>query len=743
MAADDIILDADKIDASTKSIEEQTIAVKNLTLEQRNSAEGIRIISNLTSSYKDMVNGATTSLSKFSSISSFAGEALKGIGDKATKLIGNLKDMNSMSDVGVAKFGALSVAMLGAKDSFNSFSNVDTSGLSLFKDQFAGLMQVMQNSPGAQASLDIINKVKNALVATGKVSEQSLASMGGKAIMGAAEQMVVSADNALKLQNAYLQLSASSGNFSNVTKMAGEDLSKLNNVLAAQGDYLTNNAQNNNVNTAQMTKFWEQLSPTLSNLDNMNVLLAGSSKHMDTLTAATRIATGSGRSQKDVFDDINKATIEYGMNISNAVTFTSRIGEIASKVKAPMNEVRSALMASADSFKYFVDAGESAARQSEGQAKMMATYVEALKGTGLTAAASVPLVSTMTSSIKELNVAQRAFLSSQSGGPGGLRGAAQIEKMLRDGKDQEVMNMMLKQIKSQTGSVVSIDDASKSEGAAAQRQKQMLMLQQGPMGKLADSPEKAARLLEALGNMDKGKVSKVNLSDTIAQDTASKGQQIQGLSKTPIGDIVNAFDGLRVTADIANLSTLQKTMTSTAGVNLANDTIDQKDMRAGLKRDKLTDMNRDTGSLAASNLNNVIDKTQSTAKSLPVMATGFKNSFMEQGESIAKQKEQAREQFKNASKSRFGTTGLSSTDENSFGEASAPNMVKTAIQTGMPRQGVAQAQAAQFTNNNDTNKEMNVNLNVSAICTVCQHTIETSEQASSVNTHVHQPPTKK
>ena len=84
-------------------------------------------------------------------------------------------------------------------------------------------------------------------------------------------------------------------------------------------------------------------------------------------------------------------------------------------------------------------------------------------------------------------------------------GAAQIEKMIRSGDIEGVQKKVMDTLKKQFGKIVTLDEATQSEGSAAQRQKQIMLLQQGPLGAMAKTPEDAGRLLDA---MAKGKVTK-------------------------------------------------------------------------------------------------------------------------------------------------------------------------------------------------------------------------------------------
>lgn len=423
---------------------------------------------------------------------------------------------------------------------------------------------------------------------------------------------------------------------------------------------------------------------------------------------------------------------------------TARIAEISTKFKAPMEDVRSALMGSASAFKMFADSGASAAKQSESIAAVMNRYTDALKNTGLSAQSSVNLVSQMTNSIAGLNMAQKAFLSQQSGGPGGLRGAFQMEGLLaRDpGKAFELVR---KQMQSQFGgNIVSQQQAEGSEQAAQQRQRQMLMLQQGPLAQFAKTDQEAGKILDAFRNIQEGKSTSQELSKNVALDQVNKGKQIENTSKTPLSDLRSVLEGTRYTVNVANLGTMQRATTAAAGIKTTADTTAQKQMRNRVSaQTNSVDVNSDVGTIAAKN----IDDAKSTASSIPnsILSFGqglFQSVFSDnKSPDLAKQKSDLKQDMNKGetlnnkpSLTNFTPSQYSNLSEDNFGNK-PDQIMNDAINTSTNNSPTVQPQV-NATANQSGNTSVKVDLDVNAICTVCKHNIEVSKHARSVNPSV-------
>lgn len=713
----------------------------------------------------EAVSHTNEMLGMFDSMSQKVQTVLSGLSNKLVAAGVDLKNLGDPASIASSKFGLLATAVVGATESFKGLSNIDSSGLSTFSEQLTDIKAILTGAGTAGGiAKDVTDKLVAALAGANRpVAEIKAAIAGGADVFFAyAKNVLTSADNSLRLQTAMIQLSASTGNLGTLMRDAGEDLSGMNDLLAKQSEMLSKAGADTKLGAAQLQQYWAQLGTVPGVLEEMTVNLTKGDEAVNILSASVQLATGSGRKYTDVISDLRKAVVDYGFSTSETFTFTARIAEISQKVKAPMEDVRNALLSSADAFKTFADAGASSARQSEGFANIMNTYVDSLKAAGLSSHAAVSLTNQMTNSVKDLRIEQKAFLSQQTGGPGGLMGGFQIDKMLREGKTDQVFDLVRQQMQKQFGGkIATLEEATKSPAAALQLEKQVQLLQKGPLGGMAKTDQDAYRILEAFKDVSSGRRGIQGLSQSAAADQVSKGAQIQNLSNTPLSSLRSTLEGIRYTVNVANLGTVQKGFSAGAGIPLADtDTAQQKNMRAGLAQTTPTDRNATVGTMAGGDISKMQDWLKNLDSTSKTVLEGL-NQAIKSGkiEDIETSKQQVRKEIdadKGSKESQlkqkaldslqnvqstskltnFKTSQFSSLEEPTFGEANASQMVGKAARTG----AAITTPTAPVANNTGatpvvkgTADDMNFKVNVSAICTVCRHNLETSEQSRSVN----------
>ena len=286
------------------------------------------------------------------------------------------------------------------------------------------------------------------------------------------------------------------------------------------------------------------------------------------LTDSIQYATGAGRKQEDVFKDMSTAILQYKVTGEDALRFSARMTEVADTLGAQVDDVQSALMRSADAFKMFVGVGSNAQSMTQGMAKAMEEYVGQLTTVGVPAQNAIDMFKNYTDQVGKMNMAQKAFLSAQSGGPGGLRGGFQIDAMIKSGDFEGLRRKTEDAIKRMTGPIVSFADAQKSESAAAQYTRQIQILQQGPLGGQARTQQEAENLLEAMRTGSK--TPKTAADDTknaqaSLQKTIERGQKIEELSHTELADINTGVQALVMKAGAANLMTARMALTGSGG----------------------------------------------------------------------------------------------------------------------------------------------------------------------------------
>lgn len=530
---------------------EQAGEKAGLTSEMINKLKGS--FNNLTQSIGasvDISQAITSAFEKAGNASLTAMNAVMGTG-KA------LKDTSLLTQSQVDTLGLLSSALIKTSKSFESFQTPD---LNTFTGQ---LDDVIKGIEAGKEPLDNMRKLASSLGI--KFSGMETLGQMKNLIMTATKNMAENADEALRFQNAILQTSAAAGSFNQVIQQAGDDLKNLNSVIVAHEDYLSKVEKATQAPRKAVEDYYIELSKIPGALQ-ANVRGSAESQHsVNMLTASMQFAQGSGRKFKEVVEDLNAAFVKYDLVGEDALQFTSRIGQLSNKYNVQLSEVRKSVMNTADSLKMFGHSGESASKMMEGASRIMNNYIGALKDTGVSGASAVNIVENMTKKVGNLDVAMRSFISSQTGGAGGLRGAFQIEQMIREGNIDEVMEKVRQSMTQQFGRIVSVEEAAGSERAASMLVKQREMLRSGPLGALAGSEQEAGRMLEAFATMGKG--GGTEDLENILQSTMDRGAELQKQTATPMSMMRADTNAIKGILQASNLANLQQMLAGSVGTN--------------------------------------------------------------------------------------------------------------------------------------------------------------------------------
>ena len=511
------------------------------------------------------------------------GTALKGLGEhlkqstsEFSRLEQGMLKYTSAQKTGISElskhkegFSALSTMLFTVKERFNDFSGVSVNGLTTLTGSISQLTDSVKISALATALLPA------SLVAGFAGSTNAI----GQA-KAALDAFARSADNAARLQNAMIQAAGKAGSLQELYTAAGTDMEGMNSILQKQASFFGDVSQATGIGTYQVAKYWHEFAQIPKVMIDGKNSLDQSVNGQHLLAAALQVASGTGRDQSEVIQEMKQSMIEYNMSGEKALTFSARMTELSGALAIPLDKMQGALKGVADRFKLVGD-------NTEGASKMFLTYVEALKSTGISGAAALGIVTHMTEALGGMNIAQKAFLSSQSGGAGGLMGGFQVEKMMREGKMDQVMSMVQKQMKQQFGRIVTLDEASKSQEAASQMQKQVMMLQGGPLGQFAKKPEEAYRLLEGMKGLETGKVTPKTLQENVLGKTMDHGVKIQEMQLTELQRMNLGLERAGMFRDITNLGTAQQGIGARAGQKPTEGEPDNTERQAKLKRFKM------------------------------------------------------------------------------------------------------------------------------------------------------------
>jgi hypothetical protein len=268
------------------------------------------------------------------------------------------------------------------------------------------------------------------------------------------------------------------------------------------------------------------------------------------------------------------------------------------------------------------------------------------------------------------------------------------------------------------------------------------MLQQGPLAKLAKNDQEAYRILEAFKDMDKGKAIPKELSKNLAVEQIDRGKKVQELSKTPLSELKTTLENTMLTANIANLDTMQKMFTGRVGSINTNDTESQKQMRRSLVATTTeTDKDSNIGKSAADDLDRIRNTPKVIRNTFDAFIDGSKKVLGIKDTNEQKQRQELKQSIENAKsapkqvKPEFKTSDFSSLREDNFGETSAPQIVRAAVKSNSEAETIAQPSKKQEplkTRIDNAIKDFNFKVNVEAVCSHCKHSLEISEQEQSV-----------
>lgn len=498
-------------------------------------------------------NALSTALIYIQNSGSSVGDILGSV----TNLVDKLKEsLSKTTESTLALSLGFSAAALGAVGARESFKNFDSSSLNTYTKQLQSTIQAFKSGQlGISAFSSIMKKIGFKLP---PMNSDELIGDYTSRLGKYAEQLLISADNQTRLQNGMIQLAAHTGSLDNLYSRIGVNMKNFNDIAHEQGIMIAQTASATKFDTVTAEDYYTKLGKIPESLESMVESSDKAIGHSNMLAATMLFVRGSGRDQAEVMDDLAKAYTNMGLAGEGALKFTARIGEISNKFGVELNIVRDSINNATSLIRNFGGENLKNGNIMEGVVKIMNNYVGALKETGISGATAIGVTQDMTNRIIGLDVAQRSFLSQQSGGPGGLRGAFKVERMIREGDIDQVIKDAEKVMKKQFGKIVSTKEAEQNEGAASTAIMQRMMLTEGPLGAFVKSEQDAARVLEMLSKKDRGEITQTELKDNILQENMDKGTKLQELTNTAISVTNNKLEELRSTISYSAQSIIQQ-----------------------------------------------------------------------------------------------------------------------------------------------------------------------------------------
>lgn len=502
-----------------------------------------------------------------------------------------------MTNQQVTEFSGLSSAVINAREAFTGLSNVDYTGLSTFSGQLKDIKDAIENTPATKMADALKDLGKQLLGAGASQSAVTAALAKGKdAVLDLASNVLKHADNMLRAQTAYIQITAAAGGLGDAWNAAGSNLQNMNDILQKQTEMLGDTIEATGLSADQVENYYAQLGQIPGALTAVIDTSEKGGATTSMLTAAIEVAAGTGRKYADVMTDLKTAFRDYGLVGEDALRFSTRMSDVSTNLKAPIEDVTTALRGSADAFKMFATGQKDAASSAESLSKTLNVYGKALESTGLSATAAVEVAGNLSNQVAKLSTGQLAFISQQTGGPGGLQGAARETLKLQTDPGAVVRDAM-KTLQQQFGRIVTVQEAATSEAAASQNIKQTTMLQ-NLLGPLAKDQATANRLLEAMKNTQgRPEDFAEALTPTTVQDAAERGLKVQQASFSEMSKSRAHLERLRYLADQGAGRGIQAGLTPRPGTTVPG--LSQGEMKANLSETMRTARERGGEQVAA------------------------------------------------------------------------------------------------------------------------------------------------
>jgi hypothetical protein len=644
--------------------------------------------------------------------------AINRMGDSINTTFAN---MANASDLTASQMTGLSVAITAAVGAGTSFNNMNFSHVNTFAGQINGLVDQVK---GSNAGLTILANTLGLMIPSSlRDATDGLANF--------IKNTANSADNSIKLEDVYVRLAARTGELGRVHEAAGGDLEHMNQLVMQQRSAINQTIVATNLSKDTVEAYYAQLKELPTQITAGASATDNARGSTDALTKTIQLARGSGRDYKDVLDDMHLAIRNYNADLPQAMEFTARISEISAKYNIELDDVRKSLTGTADAFKMF-------GNEAEGANNILNQYVGSLKGTGLSGAVATDIVSNMTRQIGQLTIAQKGFLSAQSGGPGGLMGSFAIDMKLREGKLDEVFNMVKNQMTKMMGNnLVSTKEAENSPQAAAQMTRQIMMLRQGPLGQFARSDQEAERIIDAFKTGSGVDVKKLSLDPVKA--AADLGNKYAEQTATGISQLVALAEEAKGVASGGNVNLLQGGFAARAGSELENQNLADVQARQGMLRDTMTTGAKRVGQ-PASNYNLITDAV-SMIKDIPTelrsalqgTANQFKNNGVSNTSQLTEQDLQAQMAARKSQMPQINMDDLNKALSDNTAE-----VVGSAASTVAARKSPTVAPGTSTTAPNPTNAPSNQNRNgeitvhVEGMCINCGEKMKGSTQRLAV-----------
>jgi hypothetical protein len=532
------------------------------------------------------MNAIGSQANNFSTVLSNLSSVVDRLSNVVSKMFGSnaksgVDNFNSSLGDTINLFDKFGLATEKAKDLDIRFSALtNTAGellepIDKISNTFMNLAQFMNTTKffdnftkEGTSAINTIDKSGGALAA--KLADVLSKISGQKVDLDFAKNLVGNAAQGEKLQNVLIGMAASQGNLNTLFVDGGTQLKNFLPIQEAYIDQIKESGRETGLGADGAMAMSEAMKEIPGLMGQVMDVGDKSNIKISQLTGNMQLMSGSGKglnevlaAQKTAYDNLGQATGKVVDNGQKGNELFATTSTLANALGMNFKDVQSVMDQLAGDFRDF-------GNETDQVAQTLNRFTGALQETGLTAKESLGITAGLIKNIGDMNTAQKAFLSARSGGPGGLQGAAQIDMLLRAGKEDQVMKMAQQSLMKQFGGKITTEQEAATMGgsAAIQNQKQMQMIQSGIFGiGKGTTDQQAQHILEAMKKGDMGGAVKVG-KDAV-KDVSEKGISVQQSTNSTMKDLYTLWQTSQMYIQLGALATV-KLATGTGSEELDN-----------------------------------------------------------------------------------------------------------------------------------------------------------------------------
>lgn len=543
-------------------------------------------------------------------------EAMMGSGSlegQLKSLSGQLSNTNEGFGKNSNSTATLARNMLGASAVLSALTTENRKGSQVFGEfSKAGSTAAGSMAEYAEELGSFKSKLTDVFNALGNNSP--LAKFGAY-FSGAIDDIVKSTARVQGMEQGIVSLGAATGDLDGIFGEDGGLAKNIDQTFQKFNDDIFKTAEATGLGVKTITTAAKELGKVP---DALRTSVSAGTQAMSELVAATKIAAATGQDITSVTNQISRAYENLNLKGQDAVDFLSSVADASSKLHLPLDLTSTSIEGLANKYAFLTN-------NTDGAIKAFARFVPALQNAGLSPKQSIEMFNQMSESISKMGTAEKAFLAQRSGIGSGLQGAFKIDKLVQDGKMDEVMKMMQDNLQRQFGGrTVTLDDASSNQRDAVQYQRQLQYLKNGAFGNLVKDDQQASKLFKAMQSGDFQKEGTAVLTGNAAtQEVTARGSAMQDRNRTVVGTIATQVQKIASIQD-QQLALLAKNTIGTASGSPIGQTL--KDLGTSAMAESA--MNEKPMTVDARN--NIVDQLMgvlTTSKSLYGGYMGPKDQF--------------------------------------------------------------------------------------------------------------------